>query len=117
MKKESDSIMYNINKLSGIPISREKSNSAVLFTTAKKFKGLESRVVIITDIDASCFNDEAKKQTFYIACSRATQKLVLFVSADDSQLKAMGDAISKNSFASKGKIAMKTQASILDLNA
>lgn len=117
LKKESDSIMYNINKLSGIPISREKSNSAVLFTTAKKFKGLESRVVIITDIDASCFNDEAKKQTFYIACSRATQKLVLFVSADDSQLKAMGDAISKNSFASKGKIAMKTQASILDLNA
>lgn len=116
LKKESDSIMSNVYKLSGIPILREKSNSAVLFTTAKKFKGLESRVIIITDIDESCFNDEAKKQVFYIACSRATQKLLLFVNADDAQLQAMGNAINNSKFTAEGKIAMKTQASILKLN-
>ena len=61
LKKETESILCNTNKLAGIPILREKSNSAVLFTTAKKFKGLESRVVIIVDIDESCFTDDEKR--------------------------------------------------------
>lgn len=116
LKKESDSIMKNVNRIAGIPILRERSNSAVFFTTSKKFKGLESRVIIIVDIDETCFRDEEKKRNFYVACSRATQKLSLFVNADDSQIKAMGDAISNNRFAAKGKIAMKTQAKILDLS-
>jgi|GEM_PF-1513690 len=115
LRTELDSILHNTNKLSGIPILREKSNSAVLFTTAKKFKGLESRVVIIIDIDEDCFNDEEKKRNFYIACSRATQKLLLFINADDKKLQAMADAISSNRFAAKGKIAMKTQSRILEL--
>ena len=115
LRTELDSILHNTNKLSGIPILREKSNSAVLFTTAKKFKGLESRVVIIVDIDENCFSDEDKKRNFYIACSRATQKLLLFINADDNKLQAMADAISSNRFASKGKIAMKTQSRILEL--
>ena len=115
LRTELDSILHNTNKLSGIPILREKSNSAVLFTTAKKFKGLESRVVIIVDIDENCFSDEDKKRSFYIACSRATQKLLLFINADDNKLQAMADAISSNRFASKGKIAMKTQSRILEL--
>jgi hypothetical protein len=56
------------------------------------------------------------KRNFYVACSRATQHLSLFVNADDDQIKAMADAInSKNKFAPKGRIAMKTQANILDL--
>ena len=115
LRTELDSILHNTTKLSGIPILREKSNPAVLFTTAKKFKGLESRVVIIIDIDEDCFNDEEKKRNFYIACSRATQKLLLFINADDKKLQAMADAISSNRFAAKGKIAMKTQSRILEL--
>ena len=115
LKKESDSIMKNVNRIAGIPILRERSDSAVFFTTSKKFKGLESRVIIIVDIDETCFSDEEKKRNFYVACSRATQKLSLFVNADDAQIKAMGDAISNNRFAPQGKIAMKTQAKILDL--
>lgn len=56
-----------------------------------------------------------KKRNFYIACSRATQKLLLFINADDKKLQAMADAISSNRFAAKGKIAMKTQSRILEL--
>lgn len=116
LKKESESIMSNVNKIAGVPILREKSNSAILFTTSKKFKGLESRVIIIVDIDDNCFSDEEKKRNFYVACSRATQKLALFVNADDSQVKAMANAInSKSRFVPKGLIAMKTQAKILEL--
>ena len=116
LKKEENSMLNGVNKLAGIPILREKSNSAVLFTTSRKFKGLESRAIIITDIDESCFNNDEKKRNFYVACSRATQHLALFVNADDEQIKAMADAInSRSKFAARGRIAMKTQAKILEL--
>lgn len=116
LKKESDSIMRDVNKIAGIPVLRERSNSSILFTTSKKFKGLESRVIIIIDIDESSFSGEDKKRNFYVACSRATQKLVLFVNANDAEVKAMANAInSKSKFAPKGLIAMKTQSRILEL--
>lgn len=116
LKKEENSILNNVNKIAGIPIMREKSNSAVFFTTSMKFKGLESRVIVVTDIDESCFSNEDKKRNFYVACSRATQRLALFINADDQHIKAMADAInSKNHFAVKARIAMKTQAGILEL--
>ncbi|WP_418588238.1 ATP-binding domain-containing protein, partial [Ruminococcus sp.] len=106
----------NTNKIAGIPITHEKSNSSVLFTTASKFKGLESRVVIIVDIDDSCFQNESKKRLFYVACSRATQRLALFINGDDSVIQKMADTInSKSRFASKGRIAMKTKANLLKL--
>lgn len=116
LKSEKNSILYNINKLGGIPLSREKNNSSVLFTTASKFKGLESRVVIIVDIDETYFNDEEKKRNFYVACSRATQRLALFVNGDEEKIKDIAAAINtKGHFAAKGKIAMKTHSKILEL--
>ncbi len=116
LKTEDESIMNNVNKISGIPITREKTNSSILFTTAKKFKGLESRVIIIVDIDKSSFNDEKKKRNFYVACSRATQYLSLVVNGDDQMIKGIADVITGPNFAPKGKIAMKTQAAILNLD-
>ncbi len=116
LKTEAESIMNNINKISGIPITREKTNSSILFTTAKKFKGLESRVIIIVDIDESSFNNEKNKRNFYVACSRATQYLSLIVRGDDQKIKSIADAITGPNFAPKGKIAMKTQAAVLNLD-
>lgn len=116
LKSEYHSVMKDVNKISGIPITREKTNSSVMFTTASKFKGLESRVVIIVDIDEDDFIDEERKRLFYVACSRATQKLVLIVNGDDSKIKSIADTISnKGHFAPKGRVAMKTQAEILNL--
>lgn len=116
LKSEKDSIMNEVTKISGIPITREKTNSSVMFTTASKFKGLESRVIIIVDIDENSFTDEERKRLFYVACSRATQRLALIISGDDSKIKAIADAInSKSHFAAKGRVAMKTQSKILEL--
>ena len=116
LKNENDSVMRDVTKISGIPITREKTNSSVLFTTASKFKGLESRVVIITDIDEDSFVDEENKRLFYVACSRATQRLALVVNGDEKKKKKIADAInSKSHFAAKGRVAMKTQANILVL--
>ncbi len=116
LKSEKDSIMNEVTKISGIPITREKTNSSVMFTTASKFKGLESRVIIIVDIDENSFTDEERKRLFYVACSRATQRLALIINGDDSKIKAIADAInSKSHFAAKGRVAMKTQSKILEL--
>lgn len=72
-------------------------------------------MVVIIDIDKNCFINEEKKRDFYIACSRATQKLLLFINASDKEIEEMANAISSNHFAAKGKIAMKTQSKVLDL--
>ena len=116
LKKEEDSILNGVYKLSGIPILREQSNSAVLFTTAIKFKGLESRVIIITDIDENSFSNEEKKRVLYVACSRATQRLSLFINADEDGIKRIADAIDGSKrFAPQGKIIMKTQSQLMEL--
>ncbi len=115
LKTEDESFLRQTNIISGIPLTREKTNSSVLFTTARKFKGLESRAVIIVDIDESCFANEEKRRIFYVACSRATQFLNLFINGDEKKIKLMADSISsKSHFTDKGRIAMKTQAKILD---
>jgi len=116
LSTEKESIMNGINKISGVPITREKTNSSILFTTAKKFKGLESRVIIVVDINEESFADEKAKRNFYVACSRATQSLFLMVDGDEEKIKHIADAIGGANFAPKGKIAMKTQSQILDLN-
>lgn len=116
LKKEEDSILNGIHKISGIPISREQNNASILFTTAIKFKGLESRVIIITDIDESAFSSEEKKRVFYVACSRATQRLSLFINADEEGIKRIADSIGGSKrFAPQGKIVMKTQSQLMEL--
>ena len=116
LKREEDSILNGIHKLAGIPISRERNNSSILFTTAIKYKGLESRVIIITDIDENAFANEEKKRVFYVACSRATQRLSLFVNADEDGVRRIADAIGgSRRFAPQGKIIMKTQSQLMEL--
>lgn len=116
LKKEEDSILNGIYKISGIPISREQNNDSIMFTTAIKFKGLESRVIIIIDIDESAFINEEKKRVFYVACSRATQRLSLFINADEYEVKRIADSIGGvKRFAPHGKIIMKTQAQLMEL--
>lgn len=116
LKAEKDSILNEVYRISGIPIVREQSNSGIFFTTSKKFKGLESRVIIIIDIDGDSFCDEKIKRNFYVACSRATQFLSLFITGDDNEVKLIADKIGGNThFAPKGRIAMKTKAQIMQL--
>ena len=116
LKKEEDSILNGIYKISGIPISREQNNTSILFTTAIKFKGLESRVIIIIDIDESAFSSEEKRRVFYVACSRATQRLSLFINADEGGVKRIADSIGGvKRFTPQGKIIMKTQAQLMEL--
>jgi hypothetical protein len=116
VKTEDESILSDKKKISGIPISRERNGSSIFFTTASKFKGLESKVIIIIDIDERVFSDDEKKRVFYVACSRATHRLALFVNGDESKINSIANSINgSKGFASQAKVVMKTQSKILEL--
>ena len=106
---EDKSIMNNVNKIDGIAITRERNNLNVFYTTAKKFKGLESKVIIITDINEKAFNDDAQKRVFYVACSRATHRLALYLSGTDDEIKQIGSSIEGLKFSAKGNLITKTR--------
>lgn len=63
----------------------------VKFTTCRKFKGLESDVIIVLDIDKDTFVDEGE-QLMYVGTSRARFKLSCIVKmTEDECLKLMED--------------------------
>ena len=105
------SILNDVKQLGELKISYDnKNNDSIFFTTAKKFKGLENKVIIIIDIDKKCFTDESTKQVFYVACSRATHNLSLFVYGDNDKIMQIANSISGDKLSGKGKITIKTQS-------
>lgn len=56
----------------------------VKFTTCRKFKGLESDVIIVVDIDKDTFNDVQGEQLMYVGTSRARYKLNCILNMDEN---------------------------------
>lgn len=114
--KEEKSFLFNINDIKGIPISKERNNNSIFFTTSRKFKGLESRVVIVIDVDKDCFEDEKRKMNFYVACSRATHYLSIVVRGDSNEIKDIAKTIDPLlKYRPEACIAMKTKSKKLPL--
>lgn len=116
LKKEGESILNGVTKFGGYNIARERNSSSIFFTTARMFKGLESRVIIVVDVDETAFSNDEAKRVFYVACSRATQRLSIFVDGNDAKLKKISDAIGGViPMPPKGKILQKVKAKLLDI--
>ena len=115
MKTEEKSILKGLHKQNGITFKTTLEDKGVLLTTARKFKGLENKVIIITDIDETCFVDPAIKKVFYVACSRATQRLTLIISGGAEQIAKIASAIPGVGFSGKGKIILKTKTTTFKL--
>lgn len=72
------SVLKNISRIGKFSISKEEVESrAILFTTSRKFKGLESEIIILVDLDKNSFNNEENRRLFYVATSRAKSNLDL----------------------------------------
>lgn len=74
---EDDSCLNNINRIGKYEINHESNNSGIFFTTSKKFKGLESNIIIVIDFDASQYNAYEYMKNLYVSLSRARQRLSL----------------------------------------
>jgi DNA helicase IV len=61
----------------------------IRFTTCRKFKGLESDVVILVDMDKDSFEDDLGKQLMYVGTSRARYKLSCIVNMTENECEEL----------------------------
>jgi len=94
VKTETSSFLEGVEKIGNHNISTTREKGKVLFTTARKFKGLEADVVIVIDADASVFEDEENKRLFYVGASRAKHYLDIVFIGDKSELELISKNIS-----------------------
>lgn len=67
-------------------LTDERNKDGILFSTARKFKGLESDAIIITDVDRDVFSDDKAKCVFYVASSRAKHCLTYISVLDEDDV-------------------------------
>lgn len=79
----------NLEEIENGSIKTTRSNSNVLFTTARKFKGLEADAIIMIDADAETFADEESKRLFYVGASRAKHYLDIVFVGGKTELEDM----------------------------
>lgn len=79
VKTEKKSSLKDICKIGNYKIKKSLEENGILFTTARKYKGLESDVVIIIDIDKSTFEEETERRVLYVGASRAKHFLSYIV--------------------------------------
>lgn len=93
LNTESNSILYSISQIGKYRIANEKTENEILFTTSKKFKGLESNVVILVDFNSNIISTDELARLFYVSTSRARQLLDIFYYNMDNDIKLLGDKI------------------------
>ncbi len=65
---------------------------SIAFTTCRKFKGLESDVIIVIDIDRDTFDNDQGEQLMYVGTSRARFKLSCIMNlSEDECVELMDD--------------------------
>ena len=75
LKTNEKSILNGKEKIGTDKLVEKYNGKDIIFTTSRKFKGLESNAIIIIDLCTSNFIAEKEKKNFYVAVSRARQKL------------------------------------------
>lgn len=98
LKTEQTSILSGADKLGNHLIRQERDGKGVLFTTARKFKGLESDVIIVIDVDDQTFTEDEGKRLFYVGSSRAKHQLDIVFVGDDQMLERAEKGLSTIKF-------------------
>lgn len=109
LKTENNSELDNYKKINQYYVNNNINQiglNDILFTTSRKFKGLESDAVIIVDMNPEVFHDEIEKNNFYVAASRAKQKLSIMI--NENMIDAIAYKISDVQLSNNlGKISTK----------
>lgn len=101
IKTETASFLQGVDKVGNHKIRTTRDDSGVLFTTARKFKGLEADVIIIIDMDADTFSSDESKRLFYVGASRAKHNLdIVFINNSTDALERMVSHLSVEKFPS-----------------
>lgn len=104
IKTEDKSIINQSPKLKSL--SQTSNPHGFTFTSTRKFKGMESEIVIVVDIDHELIDSDLAKRMLYVASSRAKNLLYLFCVADSDTANDIAYAINGTPKARKGKYAL-----------
>ena len=98
-----NSMLQNNMHVGSIPISTTPKKGHILFTSVRKFKGLEAKAILLIDIYVDKLDDELHKRLIYVGCSRASTYLQMAfydnveISEYENIIKHYSDkALSKN---------------------
>ena len=90
-------------------LANAKEKGRILFTTVRKFKGLEAEVILCIDIDAATFSSERQRNVFYVGTSRAQSYLeMLALLPNEDAENALADAISPQGSHARARAAIAT---------
>lgn len=87
------SVLAGVEKVGNHKISTRREPNSVLFTTVRKFKGLEADVIIMVDVDENTFANEESKRLFYVGTSRAKHFLDIVYQGDNEGLSAIAEEV------------------------
>ena len=106
LNTEDSSILSSVSKINNYDISHEKNEGKILFTTAKKFKGLESNIVILVDFNSDVIATDELTRLFYVSTSRSRKLLDIFYYNIYDDIKLLSDKIDgdQNSFVKISKM-------------
>lgn len=85
VKTENKSILAGHSKIGNYVVTHNLGEKGILFTTARKYKGLEAAVVILIDIEKEIFNDKIYRKVMHVGASRAKYFLsyITYLSKED----------------------------------
>lgn len=93
VKTVENSILSGAKKIGCYELTEDRQKGKVLFTSSRKFKGLESDAIILVDIDETTFENDENKRLFYVGSSRAKFDLDLIVNGDESTIATIVDQL------------------------
>ena len=73
----SNSMLRNTSAVNGVSISTKPNKNSILFTSVRKFKGLEAKAVLLIDVLVDRLTNELHKRLVYVGSSRANTYLQL----------------------------------------
>lgn len=112
LSTEDESCLNEITQIGNYKINHESNEDGIFFTTSKKFKGLESNIIIVIDFDAKQYSDYEYMKNLYVSLSRARQRLSLICN-NKNDLNLLANGIEGN-LDSSIKIARKFKVKIED---
>lgn len=111
VKTEESSILAGLSSVGPYRLSSELYSKGILFTSARKFKGLESDVVIIVDMDEKSFENGEAKRVLYVGASRAKHYLDFVSVMNDTQLSQLALALQGRT-AKSAKLVISSQLKV-----
>lgn len=118
VKAEAKSILHGVEKIGNHRVVSQRDGRGVLFTTARKFKGLESDAVIMIDVDEHTFDgteiteDGDPRMLFYVGSSRAKHIMDIVFVGDDDRLDKVVKAIDSKKRYPNAKIGIAASLNV-----